>query len=276
MAAVPPTTSFSEDHESKAPDASLVKNKAEFAEYWERTVPWTFKSEKLSYAERRRLRYELQDYMSEAIPFSSFKGKRVLEIGSGSGIDSAEFARNGAQVVSLDFTETGTRTTRDTLAEAGVGPSDVVRAAAQNLPFKDGVFDSVYSFGVLHHIPDVDDAVDELTRKLKEDGEVVFMVYNKESLLYYYSILFLHGGIGLSEDVLVSQYSERIEGCPYTRAYTADEVRSLLSKHYQEPLVAACFNVVDTPQRRKVKIDLPDNVRLGWHLVARAKRRPSN
>src|SRR5207245_5119976 len=98
-----------------------------------------------------RMRYELQDYMLEAIPFGSFKGKRLLEVGSGSGIDSAEFGRNGAEVVSLDFTETGTTATRDTLNEAGVA-SNVVRADARRLPFREEAFDCVYSFGVLHHV----------------------------------------------------------------------------------------------------------------------------
>src|SRR5271169_3589496 len=96
-----------------------------FVDYWERTVPWVFKTEKLAYQERRRLRYSLQDYMLEAIPFTSYNGKRVLEIGSGSGIDSAEFGRNGADVVSLDFTETGAKSTRDTLVEAGVSSFNV-------------------------------------------------------------------------------------------------------------------------------------------------------
>src|ERR1700704_3413539 len=107
-----------------------------FVDYWEKSVPWTFNREKLSYPERKRLRYSLQDYMLEAIPFSSYEGKRVLEIGSGSGIDSAEFAKNGADVTSLDFTETGAMTTRDTLVQAGLS-SSVVRAAAQFLPFRD-------------------------------------------------------------------------------------------------------------------------------------------
>jgi len=97
-----------------------VKADDAFVDYWERTVPWVFKNEKLPYQERRRLRYALQDYMLEAIPFTSYKGKLLLEIGSGSGIDSAEFGRNGADVVSLDFTETGAKSTKDTLAEAGV------------------------------------------------------------------------------------------------------------------------------------------------------------
>ena len=193
----------------------MKKKGGAFVDYWEKTVPWTFAEEKKTYRERRRLRYKLQDYMAEAIPFDSYHGKLILEVGSGSGIDSAEFGRKGAEVVSLDFTETGVHTTRDTLKEAGVRGS-VIRAAAQALPFRDHTFQCVYSFGVLHHIPEVDLPLAEVSRVLKRDCDFVGMVYNKNSLLYAYSILFLHKEEGLDEGDLVSRYSERVESCPYT------------------------------------------------------------
>jgi ubiquinone/menaquinone biosynthesis C-methylase UbiE len=243
-----------------------------FVDYWEKTVPWIFKNEKLPYQERRRLRYALQDYMPETIDFSGYRGKLVLEIGSGSGIDSAEFGRNGADIVSLDFTETGTKSTRDTLAEAGVS-SSVVRAAAQNLPFRDNVFDCVYSFGVLHHIPGAGQVTKEIAKKLAKRGELICMLYNKESLLYAYSILFLHRATGLSEDKMVSRYSERIEGCPYTKAYTKKDVRDLLARDFSDVSTSIHFNVIDTDGERKVKVTLSDDYQLGWHIIVRATKR---
>jgi ubiquinone/menaquinone biosynthesis C-methylase UbiE len=243
-----------------------------FVDYWERTIPWTFKTEKLSYQKRRRLRYALQDYMLEAIPFTSYDGKRVLEIGSGSGIDSAEFCKGGADVVSLDFTETGAKSTKDTLYEAGVSTFDVVRAAAQRLPFKDGVFDCVYSFGVLHHIPGVGRVVTEISTSLAKRGELVCMLYNKDSLLYAYSILFLHRGVGLSEEEMVSRYSERVEGCPYTKAYTRLDVHKLLANDFREVTTSIHFNVIDTRKERKVKTRLSDKYQLGWHILVRARK----
>jgi len=69
-----------------------------FNQYWNESVPWSFKDEKLSYEQRRKLRYELQDYMLKLIPFGEYKGKQVLEIGCGTGIDSVEFAKNGSFV----------------------------------------------------------------------------------------------------------------------------------------------------------------------------------
>ncbi len=248
------------------------KDGVAFVDYWEKTVPWTFNKENLTYQERRRLRYELQDYMLGAIPFTEFAGKRVLEIGSGSGIDSAEFGKYGADIVCLDFTETGTKATLNTLAEAKVKSFNVIRAAAQNLPFRDGVFDCVYSFGVLHHIREAGPVIKEISKKLAKRGELICMLYNKDSLLYAYSILSLHRTSGRSEEELVSRYSERVEGCPYTKAYTKNDVRELLDGHFRQISMQIRYDVIDTLKQRKVKVGIADEYELGWHLIVRGRK----
>ena len=218
------------------------------------------------------MRYELQDYMLEAIPFGSFKGKRLLEVGSGSGIDSAEFGRNGAEVISLDFTEAGTKATRDTFNEAGLD-SNVVRADAQRLPFRDGAFDCVYSFGVLHHIPNASGIVGEISRVMTPDGDFICMLYNKNSLLYAYSVLFLHKDEDLGEEELVSKYSERVEMCPYTKAYTKKDVEDLLQDKFGVISIGIHYNVIDTATKRKIKAEVPDFLELGWHIIVEARKK---
>lgn len=244
----------------------------EYVEYWEGAIPWRFAGEKRSYEERRQLRYALQDYMKESVGFERFRNKRVLEIGSGSGIDSAEFARNGAEVVSLDFTANGTQGTRNLLAEASLVPG-AIRAGAQRIPFKQGSFDGVYSFGVLHHIPDVDPVVADIARVLKPGGELVCMLYNKRSLLYAYSILFAHRDEGFTEEQLVARYSERILGCPYTKAYTKEDAITLFRPYFDPIDISVHYNVIDVPDQRKIKLGIPDRYELGWHLLVRATRR---
>jgi ubiquinone/menaquinone biosynthesis C-methylase UbiE len=243
-----------------------------YVQYWETAVPWTFRGEKMPYEERRKLRYSLQDYMQDEIRFDSYSGKRLLEIGSGSGIDSAEFARHGANVVSLDFTENGVVGTRNLFREARLEPN-VVRASARQLPFREGAFDAVYSFGVLHHIPDVEPIIADIARVVNKDGEVILMLYNKDSLLYAYSILFSHRGEGLTEEQLISRYSERILGCPYTRVYSKDEAKALLSPYFQDTDASVRFNTIDLPDQRKFKLSIPDKYGLGWHVIVKARRR---
>jgi len=243
-------------------------------QYWERSTPMSFVPERLSYEQKREFRYSLQDYMHDAFRFNDFTGKMVLEIGCGAGIDSAEFARNGACVVSTDLTRTSTELTRDLLKEIGI-PSVVIQSNATSLPFKDNVFDCVYSFGVLHHFPGIESALEEIYRILKPGGQVMVMLYHRDSLLYAYSIILWRGikeGLlkAMTPEELVSRYSERNEGCPYTRAYTKDEAITLFSSKFKKATAEVHYNVIDLPEQRKVKVGVPDKYELGWHLIVKA------
>lgn len=57
--------------------------------------------------------------------------------------------------------------------------------------FENGYFDIVYSFGVLHHIPEVDKSIAEIYRVLKPGGELIIMLYNRASINYYIEIMLL-------------------------------------------------------------------------------------
>ena len=246
----------------------------EIIQYWERSTPMSFVPEKLSYEKKREFRYSLQDYMNDVFRFNDFKGKMVLEIGCGAGIDSAEFARNGASVISTDLTRTSTELTRDLLTEIGM-PSNVVESNALSLPFKNDIFDCVYSFGVLHHFPGIESALAEIYRILKPGGKVMVMLYHRDSLLYAYSIIFWRGikeGLlkTMTPDELVSRYSERNEGCPYTRAFTKEEAITLFSSRFRQVTGEVRYNVIDLPEQRKVKVDVHDKYELGWHLIVKA------
>jgi hypothetical protein len=50
-------------------------------DFWTQSVPMTFDDQPKSYEEKRRFRYELQDYMHEEFQFSTFAGKKALEAG---------------------------------------------------------------------------------------------------------------------------------------------------------------------------------------------------
>ena len=246
-------------------------------EYWEKSTPMSFIEEDFSYAEKREFRYSLQDYMHEVFHFDKYKNKRVLDLGCGSGIDSVEFARNGALVISVDFTDRAIMLTEKLFKENRLS-GKVVKADILNLPFDNDTFDLVYSFGVLHHIPDIERALSEISRVLKPHGELSIMLYNKDSILYGYSIIYLRGvrgGLlsGSSQEELVSRFSERNEGCPYTKAYTKDEVKKLFSNYFDNISIAVKFNVIDLPGERKVKLGIGDKYELGWHLIVKCKKK---
>jgi len=248
-------------------------------EFWSRAVPMTFEDKPKTYEEKRRFRYELQDYMHEAFSFNSFGGKKVLEIGVGAGIDTAEFLRNGAEVVSVDFSPLATRSASLLLKEANL-EGHILLTDARYLPFRDSQFDVVYSFGVIHHIPNISEVLEQVRRALRPGGLFTGMVYNRDSLLYAYSILYLHGvkeGLtaqGMSEIEIASKFSERFTGNMYTKAYTKDEIANLLQRFFSRVRVETYYNVIDTVEKRKVKFQVETGQNdLGWHIVFRAVKR---
>lgn len=254
----------------------IKQSHREIRDYWEHSPPMSFIGEGLSYEEKREFRYSLQDYMHDVFQFSSLAGKLVLDLGCGAGIDSAELIRNGAQVVSIDLTRTGAELTRDLLKEAGF-PSCVIQADALSLPFKQGTFDCVYSFGVLHHIPQIEEALAQIHQVLKPTGRLMVMLYHKDSLLYAHSIIYLRGikegllGKFTPEEIL-SRYSERREGCPHTSAYTKSEAKDLFGRFFEDIQVEVRYNVIDLPGERKAKVGLPDEYELGWHLIVKGQK----
>jgi ubiquinone/menaquinone biosynthesis C-methylase UbiE len=231
------------------------------AKYWSENVPWSFRDlkEKPSYDERRQMRFKLQDYMYSIIPFERSSGKKVLEIGSGAGLDAAEFARNGAIVTAVDFTETAVKETTATFKEAKL-KATIQRMDARKLTFDDNTFDIVYSFGVIHHILEYREALAQVKRVLKKGGEFIGMFYNKDSLLWSYSIE--HLGLSI----------ERVLGVPFAEPFTKSDLEELLSKYFSEVSVTTHFNVIDTPTERKVKVVVDDRYGLGWHHICRCKK----
>lgn len=103
--------------------------------------------------------------------FVDLKDKSVLDVGCGTG-RYMEIAKNfGGDVVGVDASQSVYSARRNL---NGVG---IIRADIFNLPFRDGVFDRIFSIGVLHHTKDTRAAFLELPHLLKPDGEIAVWVY---------------------------------------------------------------------------------------------------
>ena len=242
-------------------------------DYWGVSPPMRF--DELSYEEKRKFRYDLQDYMHDFYQFDKFSGKKILEVGSGAGIDSCEFARNDANVISADFTEIAVKLTKDLIRKYN---GETTRCTSTSLPFQENTFDVVYSFGVIHHVSDIDTVLKEIFRVLKPSGIFMGMVYNKDSLLYAYLMYYYGIKEGMihkmSEEQLISKFSERRDGCPYTKAYNINEFKQLLQKHNFNNIETRIFyNTFDIPEhKRKIKFKLDDEIEIGWHIAFKATK----
>jgi ubiquinone/menaquinone biosynthesis C-methylase UbiE/uncharacterized protein YbaR (Trm112 family) len=103
---------------------------------------------------------------------SWLRGKEILDVGAGSGRHSLQAARHGARVVAVDLGES-IDVARENL------PDEVltVQADAESLPFEHRSFDFVMSIGVLHHLPDPERALHEITRFARPGGRVHIYLY---------------------------------------------------------------------------------------------------
>ncbi len=148
---------------------------------WDATAP-EGTAEYFQQIERRR--YQLEPFIPEFADFGAALGRSVLEIGVGLGTDHVQFARAGARLSGVDLTAKGIELVRRRL-ELEELHSDLRIADAEELPFADGSFDVVYSWGVLHHTPDTARAVREAIRVLRPGGRICVMLYARHSWVSY-------------------------------------------------------------------------------------------
>jgi len=142
------------------------------------------------FAEIEAKRYSHESHIPGIARFADFKGKRVLEIGTGIGTDGLQFQANGAEYMGVDLTLAGPRLAREQFSLAGY-PGDLMVGNAETLPIADDYFDHIYSFGVIHHSPSTEKIVREMFRVLKPGGTFCVMIYNRSSINYCIEIMFL-------------------------------------------------------------------------------------
>jgi ubiquinone/menaquinone biosynthesis C-methylase UbiE len=124
-----------------------------------------------------------EPFTNRIADYGAWKGKKILEIGCGLGKDFSRFAAAGAKATCIDLSLKPLELTRKRLETFGLEGNHCL-ADAENLPFKDGIFDLGFSWGVIHHTPDTQKAVREIYRCLRPGGgRAIVMLYNKVSLV---------------------------------------------------------------------------------------------
>lgn len=184
------------------------------------------------FTEVERFRYGTQPFMRTLMEFDNFRDKRLLEIGCGLGTDLLQFARGGAQVTGVDLTPASIELVKMRFALEKL-PVDAQVADAERLPFADNSFDVVYSFGVLHHTPNTQKAIDEVHRVLKPGGHIVIMLYHKNSVhVYLGAALYRISHAMKSDRSLVEDWVRIYDGDdnPLGKAYSRSELRAMFSR----------------------------------------------
>lgn len=102
-------------------------------------------------------------------------GERVLDIGSGAGLDSLVTARlvgPTGSVVGVDMTEEMVDKARRGATKAGLANVEFLVAPAEKLPFEDEGFDLIITNGVINLAPEKEPLLKEAYRVLRPGGRL--------------------------------------------------------------------------------------------------------
>ncbi len=110
------------------------------------------------------------------IPPDEFAGKLVLDAGCGMGRYASVALGLGSEVVAVDMSESLLRVAEAARANHKLHP---VEADLLHPPFKKGIFDLVYSQGVLHHTSDTHAAFKAVAALVKPKGLLSVWLYGK-------------------------------------------------------------------------------------------------
>ncbi len=201
-----------------------ISQKNEVRRFWDADPCGTrYLEQRQDFEAHARRRYGLEPHIAEFADFKSARGKKVLEIGVGMGADYLEWLKAGAQATGIDLSSASLEQARRRCEIAGY-QADLRIGDAENLPFPDGSFDVVYSYGVMHHSPDTARCVREAWRVLKPGGKLKIMVYHHPSLTGL--MLWLRYGMGRGMSLRQSVY-DHLES-PGTKSYTMQEAEALM------------------------------------------------
>lgn len=146
----------------------------EFGRNWTRFAT-TLTPERIQIAEQS---------IREMLRVDDLNGRSVLDAGSGSGLFSLSARNLGAKVHSFDFDGASVSCTQSlrkeyhandaswTVEEGSVLDPDYLLSL--------GLFDIVYSWGVLHHTGEMWNAIDNVAANVKPGGALFIAIYNDE------------------------------------------------------------------------------------------------
>lgn len=179
-------------------------------------------------------RYFVEPHIKEFADFHKWSGKTVLEIGCGIGTDTINFARSGALVTALDVSEKSLELARKRAEVYGL--QDKIHFYLGNIeeltsfvPIQK--FDLIYSFGVIHHTPCPEKAIEQIKNYVHSESILKLMVYNRLSWKVFCILMTYGKGQFWKIPELVAKYSEAQEGCPVTYTYNTQEISMLLKKY---------------------------------------------
>ena len=218
-------------------------------------------------------KYFVEPHIPNFADFENWNSKSVLEIGCGIGTDAVNFARAGAHYSGIELSEESLEIARKRFNIFGL-VGNLQLGDAENLESTNigKNFDLIYSFGVLHHTPNIENALRSIRRLAYENSIIKIMVYAKNS----WKQVMINAGLDQPE----AQF-----GCPIANSYSKDEISELLISNGLRPISLEqdhIFPYIIENYRNYEYIkhpwfqDMPDETfkvlekSFGWHLLITA------
>lgn len=161
-------------------------------------------------------KYFVEPHIKKFAMFENWKNQEVLEIGCGIGTDAINFVRNGAIYTGLELSDKSLDITKKRFDVFNLEASLFNKSAEDDLSFLGyKKYDLIYSFGVLHHTPNIDKCLQNIHNLLKDDGILKIMVYSTNS----WKKIMINSNL--------DQY-EAQSNCPLANTYTNEEITNIL------------------------------------------------
>ena len=213
-------------------DGDLQDDKDKVFQFWNKKScgSWITDAKEFSmayFSDIEDHRYRCEPDVFGFAQFTRFYKSNILEVGVGAGTDFVQWAKAGAKAHGIDLTDKSIHNTRAALEASGLTCEELKKGDAEHIPYNDNKFDLVYSWGVIHHSPDIQCAFREIVRVTKPGGKVKVMIYNRRSVQGLR--LYLRYGLLRFKPLanLRRLYAEHVES-PGTKAFTRKEILDML------------------------------------------------
>ncbi len=236
------------------------------------------------FEQTEKRKYFVEPHIPGFAEFEKWRDRRVLEIGCGTGTDTASFARAGAAVTAVDLSDESLRITSARLKVERLAAS-LYQGNAEKLSLAPQTFDLIYAFGSIHHSPNPEKIIQAVNSYRNPDTVLKIMVYNRFSWKVLW-ILLRYGKCQFWKlNDFIRNYSEAETECPVTHTYSEKSITELLEQNgwkVQSIQVDHIFPYsIPAYKRHKYKLAIPWKFvpkklfrwlekRIGWHLLVEA------
>lgn len=192
------------------------------------------------------------------VPVQDFKNKDVLEVGLGYGTLSQVLLEHSKTYTGLDIAQGPVDMVNIRMKSKATATA--VQGSIKEAPFKDDSFDVVVAIGCYHHTGDLEKAIEETNRILRDGGRCYLMVYNKfsyrmwrrwpfETFVNYMSNRRVRYEDNIEQQSKASDTNSSGDGAPETQYYSVKELRNIMSKHF----VNLSFHKENVDEMRRFK-----------------------